>query len=520
MLEITRQWRWRLIRVCAAAARITAATTLAASAMLVPAASAHGSGGPSYHPAPAAQRFGVNAQVMFWGMPQLNWNEQVAEMGSDGIETVRADAAWSSVQPTAEDGSRGIYDWGYLDRIETALAEKRLRWLPVVDYSTPWDASSEFKGTPDPYSAPRDDQGFARFAAALVARYGSHGSFWTAHPQLPAEPVAAVEVWNEENTSLFWNPAPDAQAYLGLYEATRRAIHAVSDGVEVLVGGLSNPAAPFLEQLYAAGGERRTLFDGVAIHPYADDPSELERNVSVARRVLDQHGDFDTPLDVTEFGWPSLWSSGGLGGVLSPLLPPPPSTTLPYVSDVTRAAYLSEVTDSLASSDCGIERILPHTWVTSQQNRSSAEYWYGIVSPSGGESESAVAYSEAIMALERAATPTHAANALCGRTLSLSVVRSTTHQGPRPSACAGATVSSHGFALDHATVTFTAASARGRATDPRAVTAVTDPHGIAVGCVRTRPREAIVLLVTARRPDFSDTPSKRVRAVGSRYSEK
>jgi hypothetical protein len=461
-----------------------------------------------------SQRFGVNAQTMFWGMPTANWNAQVGVMARDGIQTVRADAAWASVQPTAEDASRGIYEWRYLDRIETALALQRIRWLPVADYSAPWDASSTSNGKPDPFSAPRDDEDFGRFAAALVARYGSRGSFWSANPQLPYVPITAVEIWNEENTAVFWHPAPEPAAYLQLYETARSAIHAVARQFEVLVGGVSNPAGAFLAQLYAAGGESRSLFDGVAIHPYALTPAALEQNVVLARTVLDQHGNFDTPLDVTEFGWPSLWTTTALGGAIGSLLGPPPSTTLPFISDATRAAYLSAVTDSLATSDCGIERIIPHTWVTSQQSRSSAEYWYGIVSMGGAQSQSAVAYSRMIALLERSPASTHAENVLCGRSLSLSVIPRAAHRA-RSSACVRAKVSSHGFPIDRAIVSFTSPGRRG-AFKRRTVNAVTDRRGIAVGCVPAQPDASIRLSVEARRPDFANVPSRGVRARASR----
>jgi hypothetical protein len=512
VLEFTRSGR--SIAVDAARAGLIA---LLASAAL--AGAAHANSGPNashYRPASPLQRFGVNAQVMFWGMPSDTWKAQLTEMREDGIELVRADAAWASVQPTAQDGAEHRYQWRDLDRIEVALASEGLRWLPIIDYSAPWAARGTAAQAPDPHAPPSDDEAYAQYAAALVARYGSGGSFWSTHPELPAEPVKAVEIWNEENIALFWHPAPNAATYLHLYEAARGAIHAISPRVEVLVGGLSNPAAQFLDAMYTAGGDDRDLFDGVAIHPYATEASEVERMVALTRRALDAHGDFDTPLDVTEVGWPSLWPNGLLS-----LLPPPTGST-PFLSDAQRASELTSVTATLAASDCGVERILPDTWVSSQASRSDPEDWYGIVSPAGVQSQSAHAYSQAISSLERAPLLRHAANSLCGRTLKLSVRH--VGAGRRPHArrhrtphevCALAKVSSQGVAIDHAIVSFTAIDARTEAPLTRPASATTDGAGTALRCYQVGKRRTVVLLISARRADFSNEPSERVHLKAS-----
>ena len=51
---------------------------------------------------------------------------------------------------------------------------------------------------------------------AAVGRYGTGGTFWREHPDMPRLPVTDWQVWNEPNSPLFWKPKPDAAAYLEL----------------------------------------------------------------------------------------------------------------------------------------------------------------------------------------------------------------------------------------------------------------------------------------------------------------
>jgi hypothetical protein len=465
---------------------------------------------PPYAPAPASQRFGVNGQGLFWIVPGLNWGSQVSEMRDDDIQIVRADALWANVQPTVADGADHVYDWATLDSIESSLAGQGLRWFPIIDYSAPWDASlNSSDGQPDIFSAPKSDADYAAYAVALVKRYGPGGDFWQAHPSLPDIPVTGVEVWNEENLPEFWTN-PDPASYFELYETTRTAIHRAVPGVEVVVGGLVNPSSVFLDSMYAVGGERRGLFDGVAIHPYGNTVALVEHNVEVARHTLDQHHDIDTPLDVTEVGWPSLLAKTGLAGLLSS----PPQ--LPFITDAQRAADLRTVTDAITGSDCGIERFIPDTWVSPERVATDAEDWFGIVSPSGVQSQTATAYHEALAALEGQAVTTSAGNTLCGRSFSLdgsATVRTIRHRDRRHStvtleACMRVRAVAYGAPVDAASVTFTVV--RGESSR-RLERMSTGAQGTALACTKAAPNTVVGLVASATRPDFNPVETSRVQ---------
>jgi hypothetical protein len=147
----------------------------------------------------------------------------------------------------------------------------------------------------------------ARFARALVHRYGHGGSFWRLHPELPNLPVRAWQVWNEPSLPAYWPTGPDPAAYTRVLAATARAIRRADPGATVVSAGIPQsrigvPFGRYVEGLYRAGAAG--AFDVLAIHPYARDAAGVIAAVGQARRIMDRHGDH-SPIWVTEVGWAS-----------------------------------------------------------------------------------------------------------------------------------------------------------------------------------------------------------------------
>lgn len=454
-------------------------------------ASADAFGKPVAPAASAQASFGINAQFLFSLLPESEWAFHATKMRQAGIQLVRVDAPWSDAEPAPPDAvGHHHFKWDELDAIAGTLAAARLRWLPLIDYSSWWDASYTNGGGDPRLSPPRHPLLFAAYARALVQRYGPGGTFWRQRPDLPRLSVDAVEVWNEENLAAFWQPLPDPAAYLRLYEAARSSIHAIAPSVEVLVGGLANPATDFLDEMYRAGRQQNRLFDGVAIHPYDGSAGAVIDDVTAARAVLDTHGDVDVPLDITEVGWPTRGA--------------PPASGIPVLTDAQRASDLSALTSTLARADCGVERILPHTWVTLERDPNDAEDWFGLVHPSGALSLSADIYSAIIRSFERR-PERDATLATCDRELSVTASkRPQQHRRHRFTACTAATVTSDGVPIDRATVRFRLVGPHGRpvASVSRG-SALTGRSGRAVDCVRSSHPTRGVLRLIASRPDFA-----------------
>lgn len=266
---------------------------------------------------PASQGAGASPSVArgFFGIaPQTEINESEARrMVAGGIESVRLPFNWGQIQPTR----KSTYNWAGIDQVMEVTSRAGLRVLPFL-YGTPhWLG----KATKLPIDNASARTAWVAFVQAAVKRYGPGGEFWTAHQQVGInyEPIIATpvpirnwQVWNEANFFYFAYPV-SPQRYARLLKLTSPAIKGVDPGAKVLLSGLFGeptaggkrgmPAATFLQQLYRVPGIK-SLFDGIALHPYAVDTEVLEELVEGVHEVtLAAH---DRPaLYITEMGWGS-----------------------------------------------------------------------------------------------------------------------------------------------------------------------------------------------------------------------
>ena len=352
--------------------------------------------------ASADDRFGTNASFL-WSTPQSSWAPKVQEMQQDGIQVARALAPWDIVEHNAPVNGVHTYTWSPVDAIVSVLAARHILWQPTIAYSAPWAASQRsLLGQPNLFSPPANNADYAAYAQALVKRYGPNGAFWSEHPELTRQPVTAVEIWNEEDEPGYWQPRPDPAAYAAMYTAARSAIHQVAPSVQAITGGIAGQSTAYLQGVYSASGGTSGHLDAVGLHPYATNTQEMYSEVVGMRQVLEQHGDVNVPLDVTEFGWPTA-------GLLS--------SRYAVISDAQRAQYVTQFVTAVARSNCGVGRIQPYAWETPEQNIFSPEDWFGVVHPSLARSATEVAYAAAIGQLAPVATPGPPSTALCSQQL-------------------------------------------------------------------------------------------------------
>jgi Bacterial Ig domain len=156
---------------------------------------------------------------------------------------------------------------------------------------------------------PPDPTDFASFAGTFAG-------------QMAGADVAAYEIWNEEDETIFWPGAPNAPQYAAVIRAAYPAIKAADPGAKVLLGPLTGNNYDYLNQLYSSGAGG--YFDGVSVHTdtacLVDPPSSYYRdNGNVARftflgfrtvhDVMAAHGDGNKPIWMTEFGWTTATST-------------------------------------------------------------------------------------------------------------------------------------------------------------------------------------------------------------------
>ena len=347
--------------------------------------------GPRPGTPPRQAFFGVNVQGLA-DLPRGQVERHLDVIAAGGVELVRRDASWDVAEPEPPVGGRRDYRWERFDRELAGYARHGLRWLPIVDYSTPWAASVPG----DPFSPPARTDDYAAYAAALAARYGTNGSFWSEHPELPRLPVTRYEIWNEPNAELFWHPSAGApERYAELYQAAQQAIRAADPAARVIVGGLAlantnvTDQHAFMRAMVAHRPQLAQTIDAVALHPYAPTPAAVLDQIAQFRDTLTGLGLGHVPLEITEIGW-----------------------TTTETPERRRASYLRRLAEDLPGADCNVTSLIPHTWLSAEQDSADREQWFGISNGDGSLKPSGAAYLGAVGPTGGGSTETVS---VCGR---------------------------------------------------------------------------------------------------------
>ncbi|HET6830461.1 MAG TPA: beta-galactosidase [Solirubrobacterales bacterium] len=228
-------------------------------------------------------------------------------MRTGGVGTIRVVLQWSVIEP-----EKGAYNWTSSDQIMSQLAFTGTEPLVTV-YGSPEIYA------PDTSDAPTNDEkafdAWADFLRAAAERYGSEGDFWAsfsaANPDVEPQPVREWEIWNEPNSSTFWSPTPDPEAYADLLLRSAKVISEADPEAAIMTAGMfATPQSDgaivsydFFEELFAVDGVKEAV-DLVGLHPYAPDKDAVIDQVEKTRATLDESG-VDVPIWATEIGWGS-----------------------------------------------------------------------------------------------------------------------------------------------------------------------------------------------------------------------
>lgn len=221
-----------------------------------------------------------------------------ARMASTGVRSTRTTFQWVNIEP-----ERGQFDFESTDRLVKRAAAHRIELLPVVIYAPEWARLRRSHYA----SPPRRPADYARFLGKLVRRYGTTGSFWREHPELPRRPLRYWQVWNEPHLTFQWHGRRGddwARDYGRLLRSSYRAIHRADRRARVVLAGLANRSYVFLDHLYRRGRIRGS-FDVAALHPYTVKPRGVVHLIRRFRRVMARNGGARTPLWITELGLPA-----------------------------------------------------------------------------------------------------------------------------------------------------------------------------------------------------------------------
>jgi hypothetical protein len=194
-------------------------------------------------------------------------------------------------------------------------------------------------------------------------------------------PVTEFEIWNEENSIVFWHQqAGNAEAYADLYLTARSAIRSVNPSARVIIGGLAlgNPPSvtdevDYVRRMYAHRPDLAGNVDGIALHPYQATVGDTYMRIARFRQGINAIAGPSVPIEITEVGW---------------------STSA--VSEGERAVDLAQMATDLPRSDCNIDAFLPYTWRTEESNPGDPEQWFGIWNRDGSPKPSGQAYLNAV----------------------------------------------------------------------------------------------------------------------------
>jgi hypothetical protein len=219
-----------------------------------------------------------------------------AQLAGLGVGWVRGFVPWNVFEP-----NQGHLNEQQIGDLETGLAALPKGTKAIIDVV---DAPEWASGSPNPVSPPRNPADYARFIGAMARRFAGR--------------VAAWEIWNEEDASLWWAGGPDPAAYAALLKAAYPAVKTADPKATVVLGGLTGNDYEYLSELYAHGA--KGSFDAVGLHTdtICDivSPYEILRNGRTDQRinrwaflgyrtvheVMLANGD-SSPIWMTELGW-------------------------------------------------------------------------------------------------------------------------------------------------------------------------------------------------------------------------
>ena len=271
-------------------------------------------------------------------------------MSQAGVESVRLFAYWGLLEPQP-----GVYNWAPADAVMQNLAAAGL--TPALQFadSPGWIAPNS-PNSPPIYSNAQI-AAWQQFLSNFVHRYGAHGSFWAAHPNLPYHPAASYEIWNEPNLKLFWGGTPNAADYLGLLRISKPVIKQADPSAKVIFAGLypfprpqyGVKALKFLNSFFRHKGAKKS-FDALSLHPYSFIPKQVVPTVRLFRKNLNAHRAGKKPIWITELGW----ATSGHDWAISPF----------KATEAQQAQYLTQSFNKLirARGQLRLQRIFWHEW--------------------------------------------------------------------------------------------------------------------------------------------------------------
>ena len=251
-------------------------------------------------------RFGFNDNSVRAGEAKPEQSAALTRRVGGRISRLTLD--WRQAEPRP-----GRYELREYDRIYRALRRRGVRplWIPMFAPRWAWEPGVRCAGDCRYPPAEEADGAWRRLLATLARRYPRS---------------AGIEVWNEPNLGLFWDPRPDPRRYSELLRSAHRAVKRVAPEMPVVSGGLANvetddagnlSIGDFAQAMYQGGAARHT--DALGLHVSPSRVNGLDEDaIEALQEARDEAGDGAKPIWVTEVGastkgppGPALYNEAG-----------------------------------------------------------------------------------------------------------------------------------------------------------------------------------------------------------------
>jgi polysaccharide biosynthesis protein PslG len=332
--------------------------------------------------APAAEPdprgVGIHATLRWLGPDDIAATAD--ELRAAGIEYAREDFHWHWVE-----GTRGSYDWSRYDTLVRETAKRGVKLIAILNSPPAWATAS----TVTPPTGGSSLTAYVEFVRRAVARYGTEGTFWTANPGVPKQPIRLWNVWNEPWGYWFWKGStPDGGTYARMFKAVVQGARTADPQARFMadvemrqVTSPETPPASYVHAMFDAVPDLAEYMDTVSVHPYSpyDAPTactpRTDRGIREdwkatmfqfcrlldLRRILDARGASSTRIWVTEMGF-STAPNGAWGTVTE-------AQQEQYVHDVFRMLRDWKVADGVV-------------WYayrdSANPNPNDREHWFGL----------------------------------------------------------------------------------------------------------------------------------------------
>ena len=198
------------------------------------------------------------------------------------IDTLRCSFGWDDYE-----AAPGVYDFAWLKQFVALADEYGIKLRPYIGYTPEWAGD---EGADDGIAwnnPPRNLETWSDFVFALASTLAD------------APNVLSYEVYNEENTSFWWDGS--VEQYGATLSAAAQAIRRADPDAQVLLGGLVYPDDDWLQSLSEQG--RAPDYDVTPFHAYVETWSDT----SVEEYLAGQYQEYFVPANETLGEGEPIW---------------------------------------------------------------------------------------------------------------------------------------------------------------------------------------------------------------------